>query len=64
MCQDTTYGSDDSSSDLSYDEDVELVVLGDVGVWEHASSYPYASRRYQSREPRNSPEKIVREVRM
>lgn len=62
VCQDGTYVSYDSSSDLSYDEDVELVVLGDVSVWEHARSYPYASRRYQSHEPRSPSKGIIREV--
>ena len=57
VCQDVTCGSYDSSLDTSYDEDVEVVELGDASVWEHASSYPYASRRYQS------PERVCRQVR-
>lgn len=64
MCQDATYDSYDSLSGLSNDEDVELVELRDVSVWEHASSYPYTPRRYQSHEPRSHLERVFREVRI
>ncbi|KAF8125648.1 hypothetical protein EV363DRAFT_1453725 [Boletus edulis] len=56
--QDATYGSYDSSFDSSYDEDVEVVELGDASRWEHASSYPYASRQHAS--PRSFSERIFR----
>ncbi|KAH0834099.1 hypothetical protein J3R83DRAFT_11386 [Lanmaoa asiatica] len=58
VCQDTTY---DSSFDWSCDEDVELVELGDVSIWERASSYPYASKRCQSHGPRSFSERIFRQ---
>jgi len=53
VCQDVTCGSYDSSLDTSYDEDVEVVELGD------ASSYPYASRRHPS--PRSFSERVCRQ---
>ncbi|KAG6377718.1 hypothetical protein JVT61DRAFT_14489 [Boletus reticuloceps] len=56
--QDATYGSYDSSFDSSSDEDVEVVELGDASRWEHASSYPYASRQHAS--PRSFSERIFR----
>lgn len=61
MCQDTTCGSIESSFDTS-DEAVELIEVGDASVWEHASSYPYTSRRHPS--PRSFSERIFRQVRI
>lgn len=62
MCRDATCGSYDSSFDTSYDEDVQVVELGDVSKWEHASSYPYASRGHLS--PTSFSDKIFRQVRL
>ena len=62
VCQDATHGSYDSSFDISYDEDVELVELGDVSIWEHAASYPYASRRSPSHKQKSYSERIPYQV--
>ncbi|KAG9310940.1 hypothetical protein JVU11DRAFT_8814 [Chiua virens] len=47
--------------DTSYDEDVEVIELGDVGVWEHTTSYPYASRRGQPQQLRSFSDRAFRE---
>ena len=62
VCQDATLGSYDSSFETTYDEGAELLELGDVSIWEQATSYPYTSGRCPSKKQRSCPARVLQQV--